>query len=390
MNTAYLDHNATTPPAPAVVQAMCEGMAANWANPSSQHPAGQAARRALAQARATVARFLGCQPAELVFTSGATEANHLAVQGALALPRRPRLLFSAVEHAGLRKLVLALPPARVGWLPVLRSGTLDLAAALPAIADDVGLVSVMAANNETGVCMPIAALAEAAHARGALLHVDATQWIGKQAFDFAAFGADLVSLSAHKFHGPKGIGALVVRRGLAWPAVLPGSQERGRRGGTENLPAILGFAAAAQRLLDGAAPGPREARIAALRDRLEAGLRARLPGTVVFGAAAPRLPNTSCLRFGALPAEVVLQRLERLGIAASSGAACASAGTEPSHVLTAMGVPRDEALGAIRFSLGETSTAAEVQHVLDTLPALLFPLLQAAAPAPPATAALSP
>lgn len=376
----YLDHNATTPPAPEVLQVVTDTLRDGWANASSQHALGQASKQHLGRSRATVARFLGCKPAELVFTSGATEANAMAVFGALARSGRRRLLVSAVEHAGLHAMARGLADVAVDWLPVDAQGGLRLDVVQRLFeqgGDEVALVSLMAANNETGVVMPVAEVAALAHAHGALLHVDATQWIGKLDFDFARCGADLVSLSAHKFNGPKGIGALIVRQGLALPARTVGSQERGRRGGTENLPAIAGFAAAAERLLAAGPRGAEAARIGALRDRLEQGLLAALPGTVVYGATLPRLPNTSCLRFGPLSADQVLNRFDRVGLMASSGAACASSGSEPSHVLVAMGVPRDEALGAIRLSLGDTTTGAEIDTALRLIVAELAPLLRA-------------
>jgi cysteine desulfurase len=375
----YLDHNATTQPATNVVQTMLTVMRSTWANASSQHGPGQDAKRVLGAARATVARALGCKPVEIIFTSGATEANQLAVRGLLAglggaEPSRPRVLFGSVEHAAHLRLARALAAsgAQVDYLPVLPNGTLDLAAAAALIGPDVALVSLMAANNETGVLMPIAEVAALAHAAGALLHVDATQLIGKLPFDFARFGADAVSLSAHKFQGPKGVGALLLRQGLALVPQSPGSQERSRRGGTENLPAIAGMAAALESLGDVSVHAQR---LSALRDVLEDGLLHALPQTHVWSRDVARLPGTSYLRFGQLSVDVVLQRLETLGVAASSGAACASNGSEPSHVLSAMGVPTDEALAAVRLSLGHSSTLADVNYVLNKLPPLLAPLL---------------
>ncbi len=373
----YLDHNATTPPAPAVVAAMLPVLSDGWANASSQHGPGQAAKRTLGAARSTVAHALGCRPTEVIFTSGATESNHMAVRGLLAAARagRRRVLFGSVEHAGHLKLarVLADGGVPVGLLPVRADGTLDIDAARRLIGPDVAFVSLMAANNETGVCMPVAEVAALAQAAGAALHVDATQHIGRLPFDFAHCGADAVSLSAHKFGGPKGAGALLLRQGALWVAQTLGSQERGRRGGTENLPAIVGMASALAQLGDVAAEAARQA---ALRDAMEAGLARMLPALHVWSRGVPRLPGTSYLRFGSLPAEVVLNRLERLGIAASSGAACSSGGSEPSHVLGAMGVPRDEALCAVRLSLGRTTTAADIEFVLAALPPLLAPLLR--------------
>jgi cysteine desulfurase len=376
----YLDHNATTPPAPAVVQAMVDMMTSTWANASSQHGPGQHAKRLLSAARATVARVLGCKAAEVVFTSGATEANHMAVRGLLAAtqkaePTRRRVLFGSVEHAAHLRLARALTEDgwQVDFLPVGMDGTLDLAAAAARMGPDVALVSLMAANNETGALMPTQTVAELAHAVGARLHMDATQWIGKLPFDFARCGADAVSLSAHKFQGPKGVGALLLRQGTPWVAQTLGSQERARRGGTENLPGIAGMAAALELLGD---LPPQALRMAQLRDMLEAGLLHALPATHIWCRAVPRLPGTSYLRFGLLSVDVVLQRLETLGVAASSGAACSSGGSQPSHVLSAMGVPAGEALAALRLSLGPTTSVADVRYVLQQLPLLLRPLLQ--------------
>jgi cysteine desulfurase len=372
----YLDHNATTPPAPAVIAAMLPVLSGVWANTSSQHGPGQDAKRTLGTARATVARVLGCKPVEVIFTSGATEANHLAVRGLLAAaaPSRRRVIFSSVEHAGHLRLARALVQAGVpvDFIPVRSNGTLDMAAAAALITPDVALVSLMAANNETGVLMPVTEVAALSHAAGAVLHVDATQFIGKQPFNFSTYGADAVSLSAHKFQGPKGVGALLLRQGVALVPQTLGSQERGRRGGTENLASIVGMAAALDLLGDVAMQAMR---LATLRDVLETGLQQALPETHVWCQTVPRLPGTSYLRFGQLSVDVVLQRLDRLGVAASSGAACSSGGSEPSHVLTAMGVPAEEALAAVRFSLGATSTLADVNHLLQTLPPQLSPLL---------------
>ena len=378
----YFDHNATTPPAPPVIAAMLAVLSEQWANASSVHGPGQQAKQVLNRSRSTVAQLLGCQPAEVIFTSGATEANQLALRGLLAAApvTRQRVLLSSIEHAAHLRLARSLQASgvQVDLMPVLPSGALDLAAVKTLIRPDLALVSLMAANNETGVLMPLAEVAELAHAAGALLHVDATQLIGKLPFDFARSGADAVSLSAHKFHGPKGIGALLLRLGLDLVAQLPGSQERGRRGGTENLPGIVGLAAALELLGD---LEQEAARLRQLRDALENGLTRALPATRVWGQTVPRLPGTCCLRFGNLSADVVLQRLERLGVAAASGAACSAAGSQPSHVLSAMGVPAEQALAALRFSLGRSSTQAEVDALLVGLPPLLAALLAPASAA---------
>lgn len=385
MTAIYLDHNATTAPAPEVVDEMLDALQRAWANPSSTHEPGQTARRMLADARARVASFLGCQSAELVFTSGATEANHQAVLGALARAQadsggaRRRLLVSAVEHPGLLALAdrLAGEGVPVERIAVDAQGRLDLADLERRLgAGDVALVSVMGANNETGVLMPLAEVAARVRAAGARLHVDATQLAGKARLDFAASGIDLMSVSAHKLHGPKGVGALVVRKGLALPPLLSGRQERHRRGGTENLPGIAGFAAAcdrAARTLDDDL-----VRMTRLREALEDGLRGALPtaGLVVCGERAERLPNTLCVRFGEIDSERVLGRLERAGVVASSGAACTASGTQPSHVLLAMGQTPAQARAGVRFSLGRDTTPAEIRQVVETVARVVLPLLR--------------
>lgn len=374
----YLDCNATTPPSAQAVQEMMDALTQVWANPSSVHGPGQAARRLLADARARVAALVGCQPAELVFTSGATEANHIAVLGALARGRalgRQRLVLSAVEHPGLLALAQRLrgEGTLVDLIPVGPDGQLDLDRARALIGPDVALLSVMGANNETGVLMPLAELVQAARACEVPVHVDATQLLGKSRLRFDASGADLWSLSAHKLHGPKGVGALVIRKGLAWPALQAGRQERGRRGGTENLPGIVGFAAAAEQTL--ASLGDDLARMQALREQLEAGLCALHPAVVLLGAGAARLPNTTCLRFGLLDAEQVLGKLERAGVVASSGAACTAAGTEPSHVLLAMGASREAAKASLRLSLGRDTRPDDITRTLDAVRRAVLPLI---------------
>jgi len=375
----YLDNNATTAPSTGVIGAIALALSQTWANASSSHAMGQEAKQALAMARGQVARFLNCKPAEIVFTSGATEANHMALRGAVGFNGRQRLVLSAGEHASVQKLARHFEQREqvaVDWIGLMPDGTLDLEQAHQLITPQVSLVSVMAANNETGVLMPIGELARHAHEQGALLHVDATQLIGKLPFDFARSGADLVSLSAHKFHGPKGVGALLVRQGLNWPALFMGTQERARRGGTENLPGILGLGAAAEKLtMTPEAWLAHTATQARLRLTLEQGLLAALPGTVIFGAQAARLPNTCYLRFGHVHADVVLHKLDCMGVMASSGAACSASGNEPSPVLMAMGLTREEALCAVRLSLSAHTTAQQIQTVIERLPLELAPLM---------------
>lgn len=376
----YLDHNATTPPLPQAVAEMVDVLQRVWANPSSTHAAGQAARRVLTDARLRVARLLGCLPAELVFTSGATEANHTAVLGALAARRsegRRRLVLSAVEHPGLLQLAQRLQAdgVPVDLVPVDSQCRLDLDAARRLMGPDVALLSVMAANNETGVLMPTAALAVLAQACGAWLHVDATQQAGKLPLDFQTSGAELMSVSAHKLGGPKGVGALLLRKGLALPPLLPGRQERQRRGGTENLPGIVGFAAACEHTA--ATLAGQAAHLLHLRQHLEAGLLAKLPGVHIYGQQAERLPNTTCLRFAELDAERVLQRLERAGVLASSGAACSAGATQPSHVLLAMGESSRCARAGVRLSLGAGHTVADVDRAIRAAVLSMAPLLNA-------------
>lgn len=381
----YLDHNATTAPLPDVIEVVSRTLRTHWANASSMHEPGQDARRLLVESRARVAAAFGCQPAEVVFTSGATESNHQAVLGALARGRalgRHRIVLSAVEHPGLMALAeqRAVEGVPVDFIPVDAQGRLNLAAARALIGPDVALLSVMAANNETGVLMPLAELSALARAHDVPFHVDATQLAGKHMLRFADSGADLWSLSAHKFHGPKGVGALLVRKGLQWPALFVGKQERNRRGGTENLPGIVGMAAAAQ-----AMAASLEADIAhmqSLRVRLEAGLRAAHPALQIVGDEADRLANTVCVRVGEIDAERTLGKLERAGVIASSGAACTSAGTQPSHVLLAMGATPKQAKACVRLSLCALTTAEEIEKTLETVRQVVVPLLQEEMPVP--------
>ena len=379
--TVYLDHNATTPLAPEALEAMLPFLGGLFANPSSPHAAGTLARHAVGDARGAVAGLIGARAAEIVFTASATEANHTAILGTLraiaeAAPARRHLVTTAVEHPA--SLLLFAELERQGWrvsvLPVNGAGRIALDDLRAVVDETTALVSVMWANNETGVLMPVAPAADIAQARGALFHTDAVQAAGRVPVDVAAVNADLLTLSAHKLHGPMGAGALYVRKGKPFAPLLHGHQERGRRGGTENVPAIVGFGAAAllaQRALrDGIG-----AAMAERRDRLERGILARWPGSAVNGAGAERLPNTSNIRFadaGGRPAdaEELLVRLDRAGIQVSMGAACASGGNRPSHVLTAMGLSAADAAASLRFSLGRDTTDAEVAAVLSELPPL--------------------
>ncbi len=368
----YLDNNATTMLAPECVVPVFECLCGNYGNPSSKHGAGARARERMEQARASVARMLNAAPAEIVFTSGGTESNHLAVLGALAAsPDKRHVVVSAVEHPSTLQLLAHLETEglRVTQLPVGREGELDLAVLENAITPDTALVSLMWANNETGVLFPIEEAARIAKSRGVLFHSDAVQAAGKAAIDLAEAPADLVSISGHKFHAPKGTGALFVRKGLKLQSMLFGHQERKRRGGTENLPGIAGMGMACE--LIAVEPETKLAEMAALRDRFESGVLARFPFASINGGSLPRVPNTSSVRFGTLEAEAIIDRLDKAGIHVSSGAACTAGGSAPSHVLTAMGMSEPEARATIRFSFSRYTTESEIDCVLDVLASIL-------------------
>ena len=379
----YLDHNATTPLAPPALERFTSVAAGTWGNASSVHHFGQQAKAVLDEARAGVAALIGAEPSEVIFTAGGTESDNAAIRGAaeaLETTGRRHLVVSSIEHEAVLQTAKAL--ARRGWevtlLPVGQRGVVDPDALAAALTDRTAVVSVMHANNEIGTLQPIAALAALTRARGALFHTDAVQTAGKLPLDVTALGVDLLSLSAHKFGGPKGTGALWVRRGVRLTTfVTGGRQERNRRAGTENVPAIAGMGAAAtyaRQTAPEAAP-----RLAALRDRLEHGVLARVPDTAVNGDPATRVPNTTNISVDRVESESLLIALDLEGIAVSSGSACSSGTLEPSHVLKAMGYPHHRTLNSIRFSLGSGTTDAEIDHVLDVLPRLVAKLRSLAA-----------
>jgi cysteine desulfurase len=371
----YLDHNATTPVAAEVADLMSRALRELWGNASSVHHFGQQAKAAVDDARGHVAALLGGEPAEIVFTAGGTESDNFALRGAaeaLEPTGRKHLIASSIEHEAVLKTLAAL--ARRGWrvtlLSVDASGIVSPEALRAAITDDTAIVSVMHANNEIGTIQPVAELAQIAKAHGALMHTDAVQSAGKIPIDVRALGVDLLSISAHKFYGPKGVGALWLRKGVRLtPFMTGGRQERNRRAGTENVPGIVGLGAAARHartmLRDDAV------RIGALRDRLEAGVLAAVSGAERNGAAAPRVPNTTNISFQRIEAESLLIGLDLEGIAVSSGSACSSGTLEPSHVLKAMGLPHLRTLSSIRFSLGSANTEEEVDRVIAVLPPLV-------------------
>ena len=377
--TTYLDHNATTPLRPEAAAAMAEALAMTG-NPSSVHRFGRHARRKIEAAREAVAALAGARPEGVIFTSGGTEANNLALAGTA----RRRILVSAGEHDS----VLDAVPGAVR-IPLTSAGLVEPAAldARLGESDAPALVSIMLANNETGAIQPVAELARVARARGALVHCDAVQAAGKLPLDLAALGVDLISLSAHKLGGPQGVGALVLAADLELaPSQRGGGQERGRRAGTENLPGIAGFGAAARAALAGL---DRAAALADLRDRLERRLRRLAPEIRIFAAAAPRLANTCCFATPGLAAETQVVALDLAGVAVSAGSACSSGKVAPSHVLAAMGAGAAAAT-AVRVSLGWTSEAADIERFLEAWGALYSRGAGDAHEAPAATPAVTP
>ena len=388
MELIDLDHNATTAPSAAVIDAMVESMRQGWGNPSSIHQVGMAARHGVELAREAVASLVGCTPREVIFTSGGTESCSHAIRGSIdawcARPegssagagdasggarttqpihsgRRPVIVTTRLEHSAVRECVAELESrglCEALWL-THSDGAADLGAlesALRSRGGDIALVSLMWANNETGALLDAAAAARLCRDAGVRFHTDATQWVGKMPTDFRALGADLMSFSAHKFHGPKGIGALVVRRGVDMPAeIIGGPQERGRRGGTENVPGIIGMGAAARESAQWIADASRIERGRAVRDSFEAHLQRAYPACVPL-QPAQRLWNTSSVGFPRLASEALLLLLSERGICASAGAACSSGSLEPSPVIAAMGLPPEVAHGTLRFTIGRETT----------------------------------
>jgi len=365
----YLDHNAITPLRPEAISAVERALRV-FGNPSSVHAAGRAARDVLDLARADVAAALGAKPSEVVFTSGATESAATAIRGVLgsAPAGRRRLVVTSIEHPCVLSLARALErqgtPLTV--VPVDRRGLVDADAFRAALGTDVALACAMRANNETGVILPVRELALAARQFGAAFFCDAVQAAGKMALDVRDLGADLVALTAQKFGGPRGAGVLWIAPGLKLAPLLGGEQERGRRGGTENLPGLAGLAAALTAAVRDRPAA--EERLAAMRDRLERGLVEAVPGTRVNSAGAPRLANTSSITFAGADAEALLMALDLEGVCASAGAACHSGSTSPSGVLLALGLTEAEARSTLRFSLGWNTTAEEIEEALRRIP----------------------
>ncbi len=375
----YMDNNATTKIAPEVVEAMMPFLTDYYGNPSSMHVFGGQVGESLREARLRVATLLGAEPEEITFTSCGTESDSTAVLSALqSFPEKRHILTTRVEHPAIKTLTENLETLtghkhRVTRLKVAADGTIDLNEYAEALTDDTAIVSVMWANNETGVIFPVEEMAVMAKEKGILFHTDAVQAVGKIAIDMNNSAIDFLSMSGHKLHAPKGVGVLYVRRGTPFiPFIAGGHQEKGRRGGTENVASIVGLGKACQ--LAGEKMEEENTRVKALRDKLEEGLLSSVPRSMLNGHKKDRLPNTSNISFEFVEGESILLHLNQYNICASSGSACTSGSLEPSHVLRAMGVPFTAAHGSIRFSLSIYNTEEEVDFVLGKIPEIIASL----------------
>jgi cysteine desulfurase len=369
----YLDNNATTQVAPEVLDEMLPYFTQFYGNPSSMYTFGGDVGMKIKEARAKLAELLGAQPEEIVFTSCGTESDNTAIWAALrSNPDKRHIITSKVEHPAVKNLVeyLSQHGYRTTFVPVNSKGNLDVDHLLDHLTDDTAIVSLMWANNETGVIFPVDAVAEKVHERGALFHTDAVQAVGKVPINMAKSKVDMLSLSGHKLHAPKGVGALYLRRGTKFaPFLMGGHQEQGRRGGTENAAAVVGLGKAAE--LAAAHMAEENQRVRRLRDKLEKALLERIPNAMVNGDPDNRLPNTTSVAFEYVEGEAILLMLDEYTICASSGSACTSGSLEPSHVLRAMGVPFTAAHGSIRFSLSIYNTETEIDMVIDKLPPII-------------------
>jgi cysteine desulfurase len=372
----YMDNNATTRVAPEVLEEMLPFFSEVYGNPSSMHSFGGQVGGAINQAREKIAALIGARTQELIFTSCGTESDSTAILSALqSSPDKRHIVTTRVEHPAVKNLVENLDTLtghkhRVTKLPVERDGTLDLKQYEESLTDETAIVSVMWANNETGVIFPVPEMAAIAKSRGILFHTDAVQAVGKIPIDLAAVPVDFLSISGHKLHAPKGVGVLYVRKGTPFvPFMIGGHQERGRRGGTENVTAIIGLGKACE--LAAARMDEENTRVRRLRDKLENGLLEQVPHAMRNGHETERLPNTASVSFEFVEGESILLHLDKYGICASSGSACTSGSLEPSHVLRAMGVPFTAAHGSIRFSLSVYNTGEEVDFVLSKVPEII-------------------
>ena len=377
MNRIYLDNAATTAVAPEVLEAMLPYFTECFGNPSSIHSTGRDARRAIDAARRQVAAAINCQPNEVYFTAGGSESDNWAIKGA-ALARKNKgnhIITSSIEHHAVLHTCQWLEKQgfEVTYLPVDADGQVSVADVEKAITDKTILITIMAANNEIGTIQPIAEIGKLAKSKGVLFHTDAVQAVGALPIDVAAIGCDLLSLSGHKFHGPKGVGALYIRKGLRLEHLIEGgAQERGQRAGTENLAGIVGLGKAIE--LAAANLEANAARMTALRDKLIDGIMARIPDVKLNGHRTNRLPNNVNVSVRYVEGEALLLRLDLAGVAGSSGSACTSGSLDPSHVLLAIGLPHEIAHGSLRLTLGNETTEADIDYVLDKLPGIVSDL----------------
>ncbi|MFP4257004.1 MAG: cysteine desulfurase NifS [Desulfobacterales bacterium] len=374
----YMDNNATTRVAPEVVEEMTPFFSQYYGNPSSMHAFGGMVGRKLSEAREKLAALINASPEEITFTSCGTESDSTAIWGALkANPDKRHIVTTRVEHPAIKNLCEHLEKTgyRVTWVPVDREGRLDIDYLYESLTDDTAIVSVMWANNETGVIFPVEQIARAAAERGICFHTDGVQAIGKLPVDVKSFPVNMLSLAGHKFHAPKGVGALYLKKGTKFsPFLIGGHQEGGRRGGTENTASIIGMGRAAELASQHLESGID--RVRGLRDRLESGIMSKIPNTLLNGAKDRRLPNTVSVSFEYVEGEAILLMLDQLGICASSGSACTSGTLEPSHVLRAMGVPFTAAHGSIRLSLSRYTAEDEVDSVVSRIPGIIDRLRQ--------------
>jgi cysteine desulfurase len=373
MKTIYVDNNATTRVAPEVLEVMLPYLTEFYGNPSSAHSFGGNVAYKIKEARAKVASLIKASPDEIMFTSCGTESDSTAIHAAISsVPDKKHIITSRVEHPAVKNLFehLSKKGYRVTFVPVDRKGTLDLDYLYNSLTDDTAIVSIMWANNETGMIFPVQELSQVVKKKDIVFHTDAVQAVGKLPIDVSNSEIDMLSISGHKIHAPKGIGALYVRKGTRFsPFLIGGHQEGGRRGGTENVATIIGLGKASE--LAATHMGEMATRVENLRDKLENELLKRIPNAMINGDTEHRLPNTTSISFEYIEGESILLMMDELGICASSGSACTSGSLEPSHVLRAMGVPFTAAHGSIRFSLGSYNTEEEIDFIIEKLPPII-------------------
>ncbi|MBW1747742.1 MAG: cysteine desulfurase NifS [Deltaproteobacteria bacterium] len=373
MNEIYVDNNATTQVSPEVLEEMLPYFNEFYGNPSSMHTFGGKVEHKITEARARIASLLGASPEEIIFTSCGTESDSTAIRSViLSNPDKKHILTSRVEHPAVKNLYeyLSKNGYRVTFVPVDRKGRLDLDYLYENLSDDTALISIMWANNESGVIFPIEEISKVVREKGIVFHTDAVQAVGKFPIDLKAIDIDMLSLSGHKLHGPKGVGALYVRRGTKYtPFMIGGHQEKGRRGGTENVASIIGLGKACE--LAAAYLSDNNNQVKQLRDKLENEILKRVPNTIINGDRNHRLPNTTSIAFEYVEGESILLMMDEFGICASSGSACTSGSLEPSHVLRAMGVPFTAAHGSVRFSLSKYNTEEEIDFIIEKLPPII-------------------